>query len=248
MNALIIDDSELDRLNLSTLLSDHPEVTILSEAHDLTTAREMIHTHKPDLIFLDVHLGKEKGFSVLEGIETPPQVILTTSHPQYALDGYEIEALDYILKPVTADNLARSIARSLQRHSESEADADSSATDSPPLELLTLKSPLFFKDKQDFRVHPVSEVVLITTDRPYSVIHTSDGSEYLHRRSLKEWNETLPKETFLALDRSTMINILAIGKLTPTKDKHLLHFTHQGIDPLPLGPSAFKILREFLHG
>lgn len=241
MTALIIDDSELDRLNLSTLITDHLEIEILGEASNVESARKMISTFSPDFIFLDIHLGKEMGFSVLRGLENPPQVILTTSHPQYALQGFDVEALDYILKPVTSENLARSVDRLQQRFQHQ------AATDLDSQDMLTLDSPLFLKDKEEFCVHPVSDVALITTDRPYSIVHTSDGSEYLHRRAIIEWKRILPSDYFIALDRSTLVNIQAIGKLTPLDDKHQLHFTPENVTPLTISPSAFRILRDFLH-
>ncbi len=242
MNALIIDDSELDRLNLSTLLSDHSEITILGEAHNLKSALEQIHALQPDLIFLDVHLGKEKGFRVLDDLQNPPKVVLTTAHPQYALEGFDVDAVDYILKPVTEENLARSVER-LKRRAEA-----ASSEDQLPQGPLTVDSPLFFKDKQEHCIHPVSEVALITTDRPYSIIHIRNGSSYYHRRSLKEWKETLPKERFLALDRSIMVNIHEVEKLTPLDEKYLLHFKPEAIAPLTIGANAFKVLRDSLYG
>ncbi len=234
MKALIIDDSEIDRLNLRTLLEDHPRIEILGEGANLATARELVARHQPDLIFLDIHLGKEKGFHLLDSLDQAPHIILTTSHPQYALKGFEVAALDYILKPVTEENLKRAVSRLPEK----------SATDETAL--LTTDSPLLFKNGDEHRLHPVSDIVLIKTDRPYTRVHTTDGSDYLHRRSLSEWNRILPQETFLALDRSCLVNLTTIDRLTPEGDKSRLHFLSESVPSLLLGLVATKKLHQAL--
>jgi len=88
MKAFIIDDSEIDRLNLRILLEDYPEIGVIAEAHSLKSARQLLSKQQPDLIFLDIHLGKEKGFDLLDTINDHVQVIITTSHPQYVLKDF----------------------------------------------------------------------------------------------------------------------------------------------------------------
>jgi two-component system LytT family response regulator len=248
MKTIIIDDSELDRRNLKTLLKQHAQFELVGQADSVGTARELIESEQPDLVFLDIHLGKEKGFDVLDDLESLPLLVLTTSHPQYALEGYEVEALDYILKPVTPDNLERALARVMQRQ-QGRAEQDvSGAEESHSLEALQLDSPLFLKKLDDFCVHPVKDVVRITTDRPYTVLHIRGGTQYLHRRSMTEWKTVLPRETFLALDRSTIINIQAVDKLSSAGDRYCLKFTDEATEPTTITSNAFKILRDALHG
>ena len=115
MRAAIIEDSEIDRLNLRTLLEDHADVEIAGEADDMESAAKLIDAAKPDAIFLDIHLGRQKGFKVLEQTRHRPWVVVTTSHPHYALQGFEIESVDYLLKPVLEETLARALDRSSLR-------------------------------------------------------------------------------------------------------------------------------------
>ena len=223
-------------------MDDHPQVKILGEAENVRAGRELLERTAPDIIFLDIHIGKEKGFQVLEGVTAPPHVVLTTSHPQYALQGFDVDALDYILKPVTGENLARALERFSRRGQMKEEKGEAG------IEPLGMESTLFLKLRDEFRAHQVSELVLITTDRPYTNLHVVGGGRFLHRRSLREWKEVLPERAFLALDRSTMVNVQAIGKLVPDGDKHMLHFSCEGVAPVRVGPGAVRVLRECLEG
>lgn len=238
MKTLIIDDSEIDRLNLHSLLEDHPRIEVLGEAATLATARELAARHHPDLIFLDIHLGKEKGFHLLDSLDRAPHIVLTTSHPQYALKGFEVAALDYILKPVTEENLSRALSR---------LPAASAETEEAP-GLLTLSTQLLLKNSTAHRLHPVSEIVLIKADRPYSRVATTDGSDYLHNRTLSEWSLLLPPETFLAVDRSCIVNLTSINRLTPEGHKSRLYFVSEKVPSMLLGTVATKKLLRSLSG
>ena len=115
MRILIIEDAEIDRLNLRTLLEDHGDVDIVGEAPTLDAAVELLDEEQPDAVFLDIHLGRQKGFKALELAERRPLVVITTSHPHYAIKGYEVGAVDYLLKPVSEEPLARALTRLRER-------------------------------------------------------------------------------------------------------------------------------------
>jgi two-component system, LytTR family, response regulator len=233
MKTLIIDDSELDRLNLKSLLEDHPQLEVVGEAPDLSTGRELLAQHSPDLLFLDIHLGKEKGFQLLDDAVDEPLIILTTAHPQYALKGFQIDALDYILKPVTEENLARAVSR-LPKGNDGQL---SSA--------IQLATSLFFKSQNGFRRYRIGDIALISTDRPYTHVRMMDGESYLDRRTMRQWRDSLPEADFLALDRSCLVRLEAIERVSFEDEAHL-HFTSEALDPMTLGPSALKKLRELL--
>ena len=234
MNALIIDDSELDRLNLKTLLDDHPQIKVIGEADTLARATSLIIQKVPDLIFLDVHLGKEKGFKALSGIDAKPQVIFTTAHSEYALKGFELNAVDYIVKPVDEGNLARALAR-LQPTSRREF----------VRKRLDLNSSVTLRKNTDLNVHQVSEIVHISSSKPLTCVTVNSGCTYLHRNTLRDWTELLPRPEFLQLDRSTVINTSHIKRISLSEEKPRLHFASD-LQPLVLGRAAEKTLREFL--
>jgi two-component system LytT family response regulator len=196
MKAVIIDDNEIDRMNLRTLMEDHPGIEIIGEAELPESAVELIHKTHPEVVFLDIHLGHQKGFQILEQVRCKPQVIITTAHPHYALQGFEIAAVDYLLKPITEKTLARAIGRL--------------AGQKPSSKLAPRWNPSdmqLFKEGTTLHVVPVSAILAITGERIYSRVIVLDNPEYLHNRPLREWRDLLPEKMFQPLDRSTIVNL-----------------------------------------
>lgn len=240
MRIAIIEDNEIDRLNLATLLEDHEGIEIAGEAATLEDAVELIDREKPDAIFLDIHLGRHKGFKVLEKAQHRPLVIITTSHPHYALEGFEIEAVDYLLKPVMEDTLARAMARLSARAASARREAGGQL-DPADLQM--------FKAADGIHVVPVGQIQAIVGDRIYTRVHVRDGKDLLHNRPLREWRKILPDKLFKTLDRSTIVNIPEIQRTfeDPDRGGQLAVFRDSGFQ-LPLGEVAMKTLRDLLQG
>lgn len=202
MRAAIVDDEEIDRLNLKTLLEDHPDVDLAGEADTLEAAVALIEREKPDAVFLDVHLGRQKGFRALETAKFRPQVVITTSHPHYALKGFEIDAADYLLKPVMEDTLARALGRLRARLAAATARAEPGR--------LAPEDVQAFKLGDERHLIPVGQIQAIVGERIYTRVLVRDGREFLHGRPLREWRELLPEKLFKPLDRSTIVNVAEI--------------------------------------
>src|SRR5262245_57536022 len=111
MNALIVDDERLARVELRRLLSAHPEIAIVGEAADGAGALEAAARLAPDLLFLDIQMPGMTGFELLERLEDVPQVIFTTAHDAFAIKAFEVNALDYLLKPIAPERLAAALER-----------------------------------------------------------------------------------------------------------------------------------------
>ena len=111
MKALIIDDERLARAELRRLLEKHPEVEIVGEARDAEEALSQIGRVEPELLFLDIQMPGANGFELLEQLDRVPLVIFTTAYDDYALKAFEVNALDYLLKPVAPDRLASALAK-----------------------------------------------------------------------------------------------------------------------------------------
>lgn len=201
MKAVIVDDNEIERLNLSLLLRNHPEVEIAGEAENVDEAISLIRTTAPELIFLDIHLGDQLGFSALEATSTNASVIITTAHPRYAIKAFEINAVDYLLKPVMEENLARSLRRIPGLLTAQEA------TRSYHLQMDDIQ---LFKRRDGLDAVPVSDIILISGERIYTKVHLKGNREYLHNRPLREWVELLPENVFKSLDRSRIVNLREI--------------------------------------
>jgi two-component system, LytTR family, response regulator len=113
LRALIVDDERLARNELRRLLGAHPEIEIAGEAANAKQARNAILDLEPDLLFLDVQMPEESGFELLASLDSVPLVVFTTAYDQYALDAFEVSALDYLLKPIDPARLARTVERLL---------------------------------------------------------------------------------------------------------------------------------------
>src|ERR1035438_890659 len=115
MKALIVDDERLGRAELRRLLAPPPEVEIVGEARDADEALAQIEQLQPDLLFLDIQMPGRSGFELLEQLDRVPLVIFTTAYDEYALRAFEVNALDYLLKPVSPERLDAALARAALR-------------------------------------------------------------------------------------------------------------------------------------
>lgn len=238
MRAAIIEDNEIDRLNLKTLLEDHADVEVVGEADTLEDAVALIDRKKPDAIFLDIHLGRQKGFKALEQAQHRPQVVVTTSHPHYAIKSFEIEAADFLLKPVMEDTLARAIERLRARTAPA---APGAAKRLEPGDMQ------MFKQADGMYLVPVGEIQAIVGERIYTRALVRDGREFLHNRPLREWRKILPEELFKALDRSTIVNLREIQVVKETGECPGPEIAFRGsAHKLCLGDVAMKTLRGLM--
>lgn len=238
MKTIIIDDNEIERLNLRLLLNrHHPGIDLAGEAGCVDSAVALINGETPELIFLDVHLENRLGFSALEETGSDARVIITTAHPKYAIRAYEINAIDYLLKPIMVENLARALGRI------PELDPGQDFTG---LNQLQLDDIQLFKRKDGLDAIPVSEIILLTGERIYSKIRLRDGREYLHNRPLRVWAGMLPVNAFKVLDRSRIVNLREIRSLSDAGNGgYDLSFRDSDFT-LRIKRTAMKSLRELL--
>src|ERR1700712_1533057 len=123
MRAVIIDDERLARTELRKLLQDFPEIEVVDEASNAEEGVQKIETHNPDLIFLDIQMPGKTGFEMLQELDAAPAVIFTTAYDDYALKAFEVNALDYLLKPIEPKRLADALQK-LQLEEDKEPISD----------------------------------------------------------------------------------------------------------------------------
>lgn len=235
MRAAIIDDSLSDRINLRVLLGRQSEVELVGEAADFESARELIESTRPDVVFLDVELGMHNGFHLLSTMVEKPRVVFTTVHLNYAVQAYEVEAADYLVKPVFEHRLQRTLQR-LRTLVPARPDVGQA----PALETDDL---LVFKQGGERRVLPVGRIAVIQGDRDYTKVIMIDGREYLDTRRMLDWQEILPGRLFRSLDRSTIVNITEVSSYRQTKTGGLLNLRNSA-SPFDVGHQGFKRLEE----
>lgn len=231
---LIVDDEEPARKTLRRLLASHPEISVVAEAESVTEAIKLFHETKPDLIFLDVQIPKRDGFSLLPELQPPPEIIFVTAYDTFAVKAFEVNAMDFLVKPVHPDRLALALARVCD-HSPR------------PFGPLTEHDPVFLRSDRELRVVQAGKITHIEIDQNYSTVHIARQKHMWIRRSLTEWTKQLPPEIFQKLDRSTIINFPAIRdvvRLPLHREKVRFQESDQS---LQLGLIASRRLRKLMR-
>jgi two-component system LytT family response regulator len=216
---LIVDDEPLAREGLRQLCSQDPEVTALQEARNGREAVEAIRTARPDLVLLDVQMPEMDGFSVVRelGAEDMPAVVFVTAHDQYAIRAFEVNAIDYILKPVTEDRFRKALERAKERLKSRPADEAGRQI----LSLLeTIATPRRYLKR--FAVRTAGKTVFVEVQdvdwmeaaENYVQLHTGRSGHLLHV-AMNTLEKSLDPELFLRIHRSLIVNIRRIKELQP---------------------------------
>lgn len=208
ITAIIVEDSRLARLELSTMLQAHPEIEIVAEADNADAAQPLIEMHDPDLLFLDIHMPGRDGFELLESLETVPGVIFTTAYDEYAIKSFEFNALDYLLKPVSPERLAQAIDRFMKQI------AREFAEDRSGLEggFLDPDKRVFVKDGEKCWLVRLGDIRMFEVYGNYSRVYF-EGYKPLILRSLNQLEERLAPETFFRANRQQIINVNHVEKV-----------------------------------
>ena len=194
MKAMIIDDEPLARRELGRLLLEFPWVEIVGEAGQIVEAAEKIETLTPELLFLDIQMPGGSGFDLLARLEHLPQIIFTTAHSEHAVRAFEVNALDYLLKPVEPERLAAALTR-IKRAGEAQA----------PLAGAPLEQ-LFVRDGPRCWFIPLREVRLLTADGNYVRLLWGKLQPLLGR-PLTLLEQRLDPKHFFRANRSQIINL-----------------------------------------
>ena len=217
LKVIVVDDEPLAREGLKLLLSRQPQTGVISEARNGREAITLIREHKPDLVFLDVQMPRIDGFAVVHsiGAERMPPVIFVTAHDQYAIQAFEIAALDYLLKPVTEERFGVAFQRAMKRlQGVSHADATRQvltmldAVAKPPrhLERFAVRS-----GERTIFV-PVDEVDWIEAFQNYVRLHAGSTTHLLHV-PMNTIETVLNSGSFLRIHRSHIVNLRRIAQL-----------------------------------
>jgi two-component system LytT family response regulator len=200
MKAIIIDDERLARQELKNLLAAYPEVQIVGEAANAEQAMEMIEKLNPDVIFLDIQMPGKNGFELLEEISGVPEVVFVTAFDEYAIRAFEVNALDYLLKPIQPTRLAETVKKILNKESLDKLET------TPPTYLLSDKDQVFVKDGDKCWFVKLSDVRLLESEGNYVRVHF-DKNHPLILRSLNQLEERLDVRTFFRASRKYIINL-----------------------------------------
>ena len=216
IRVLLVDDEEPSRERLRRLLASHPEVEVVGVAEDGEQALERIQELAPDLVFLDVQMPGAGGLEVAASLPSPgPGVIFCTAFDQYAVDAFELHAVDYLLKPVTQARLAQAMER------VQELKARGTAPTPQQARRVAADFPLRFLAKRGTRFHvvPREEVQYFISEGGLTRLQSKDGN-YWMQPTLQDLENSLDPAHFFRISRSTIINLNAVGEVAPMPGGH----------------------------
>ena len=234
-SSIIIDDERLSRLNLKKDLEKFPEINIIGEASGIFTAKSLIEQTNPDLLFLDIQLEDGNGFDLLNQINYAGKVIFITAYDEYALRAFEINAVDYLLKPISMKRLKGAIERVL---TSGEQQSEVS------VHKLNYTDRLMVMHKQSVNFIKIDSIVSVTASREYTYIHTLDGRGYLTSKSIGEWESRMPEEHFCRIHRSAIINFNFIKKIEHNLSGSAEVFIQGLSEPLSISRNYFRKIKE----
>ena len=209
IRAIIIDDERLARNELKKLLQDHSDIEVIEEAANVDDGIEKIETLNPDLIFLDIQMPGKTGFDLLAEVEKAPRVIFTTAYDEYAIKAFEVNALDYLLKPVEPKRLADAIQK---LHLElSKETASLNGLNRGPL---TEFDQVFVKDGERCWFVKLGEIRLFESVGNYAKVFFGTNKPLI-LKSLNALEERLDERMFFRANRKHIINLRWIEKIEP---------------------------------
>jgi len=241
LNCLIVDDEPLAQEVLVSHLSKVPSLNLIQQASNAMEAFEALHKHQIDLIFLDINMPVVSGLNFLRSLKDPPAVILTTAYTEYAMEGYELDVVDYLLKPIPFDRFLKAVqkaslflgnkGRAVPTFSEEDntLKVATTATVSPAPE----KSFFFIKADGKLVKINYADIKYIEGMKDYLKIHMVNGSVVTHH-TMKAMEEQLPSSKFMRVHKSYIISLAAIKSI----EGNIIHLDMDKAE-IPLG-NSFK--------
>lgn len=210
LRTLIVDDDMIARKVMHHMLEEHETVSIIGEAATALEAIALANQHRPDLLFLDIEMPTMNGFSLLSSLDYTPQVVFVTAYSTYAVEAFDVDAIDYLVKPFSSERLARALLRL------------SEATSQKPT--TTKDDIIYIRDCGQMHAIHRCNITAITADSNFTRIHLVDSQPLFIRKAIGDWEKILPKPMFIRLNRSLIVNTQQIDKKKViNRDKALLY-------------------------
>ncbi len=205
MNCIIIEDQLPAQRILKKYIEDIGSLNLMGTYTDALEAMQILNSKKIDVMFLDIHLPKLSGIDFLKTLTNPPQVILTTAFPDYALESYELNVVDYLLKPFSFQRFVKAISKIKKTGAITEAKTALEQGDS--------FNEVYIKSGYDHIRVKTDDIIYIVSDSDYTEIHLKD-KKLLSSESLRYWEETLSQKKFMRIHKSYIFNTCKILKVS----------------------------------
>jgi two-component system LytT family response regulator len=234
LTALIIDDERLARLNLRKKLSMYSEIEVTGEASGIETGIRAIRDLNPDLLFLDIKLSDGTGFDLLNKADFKGNVIFQTAYDEYACRAFEINAIDYLLKPITKERLKHVITKIIS--SENEKSVHS-------IQRFRYDDRIMIEQKKKIHFIKVENVICIKAEREYTTLFEKGGNEYLVLKPIGDWQKELPDEHFARVHRNSIINFNYIERSERSGNTATM-FLISIPEPISISRGYYKLIKS----
>lgn len=241
IKTILIDDEPLARDIIRYYLADHPEIEIIAECSDGFEGLKAIAQFGPDLIFLDVQMPKISGFEMLELVERRPAVIFTTAFDEFALKAFDVNAIDYLLKPIEKERFDQAVKKVIAK-SKSDAADTSELLNTPGNP--ALRSRIVVKVDRSIKIIPTSDIHYLEADDDQVKISTAEGS-YFKNKTMSFFENTLDPAQFIRVHRSYIINLNQVLKIELKEKENYVVLLKSGLW-LPVSKGGYMKLKASL--
>jgi two-component system LytT family response regulator len=243
---VIIDDEAPARDLIKYYLKEVDSLEVIAECADGFSGLKSISSLKPDLVFLDIQMPRLTGIELVEVLTEKPEIIFTTAYDQFAIRAFELNAVDYLMKPFEKRRFLEAVKKAIYK-------IRSGTGKNEPANQLFAKKPesssalnrIVVRKANSINIIPVDQVRYVESQDDYVMIYHS-GGKALKQQTMKFYEDNLPKENFVRIHRSYIVRIGEINRIEPyTKDNHVA-VLHSG-DKLPVSRAGYKHLKEELN-
>jgi len=243
IRTLIIEDEEPARNLLKSFLAQMPEIDLLGECSDGFQGLKSIQDMQPDLIFLDIQMPKLTGFEMLELLDTLPEVVFTTAYDEFAIKAFELNAVDYLMKPFARQRLRQAVDKVVERFRMKQSNQSGvekfihqMSETGKPLERIVVKSG------SKIHVLPLEDIQQIEAQDDYVMIHTPAG-RFMKKETMQRLETQLPQERFIRVHRSFIVNINQVQRIEQYGKESYLLILKNGSE-VSVSKSRIKDLRR----
>jgi two-component system LytT family response regulator len=246
IRVLIIEDETPARELIKYMLKDHPGIEVIGECADGFCGAREIKEKRPDLIFLDIQMPKLTGFELLEVLDEKPEVIFTTAFDQYAIRAFELNAVDYLLKPYSKERFDSALAKAVSRIGKETQEPDKvEKLVTAVTEAEGYLTRIVFRKGAGIKIIPLNMITYLASEDDYVMIYYSEGKA-LKPKTMKYYEDHLPPSLFMRVHRSYMVNIEQITRLEPYSKDNYVAVLKSG-EKIPVSRTGYKMLREKLN-
>lgn len=231
MKAIIVDDEPLAQEVLSTYIQKFPQLELVAQCNNAVEAGAILRNESIDLMFLDIEMPQISGIDFLKTLSKRPNVILTTAYSEYAMDGYELNVVDYLLKPIAFDRFAKAVNKALEQGTSGQA--ETKPNEEKSADYIFVKA-----DKKLIKVR-FSDISYIEGLKDYVILHTPSG-RIVTLQTMKSLESKLPSTIFMRVHRSYIVNLSNVSIIEGNT-------IQMGKKVIPIGKNYKDLLLEVVN-